>query len=237
MKTTPITNDAAKELRYKALYGNKAARDQLWVAAYATVSMVAGRLRRDGLLTSVALDDEDLIQEGILAAGRALDKWDPEKGAFSTWVTHRAAGAMLTYAAKVAKGGLTGRHERAVLVDVDEAVGEEEGYSDGDRPGETQGAAYTLGDTLAEDEDPEIAESQKIKDVAGLIGLLEDGEAYRAVCLYFGMNSKRGAQHTFQEIADVMGLGSREAARRLVQDAIDTIRVRSRSKVVQLRRK
>lgn len=235
MKAAPITNETAKELRYKALYGNKAARDTLWVAAYATVSIVAGRLRRDGLLASVALDDEDLIQEGILAAGRALDRWDPEKGAFSTWVTHRAAGAMLTYAGKVAKGGLTGRHERAVLVDVDEPAGEEEGYSDGDRPGESQGAAYTLGDTLAEEEDSEIAGSQTIKDVAGLIGLLDDGEAYRAVCLYFGIGG--GHQRTFREIADSLGLGSHEAARRLVQEALDTIRVRSRSKIVQLRRK
>lgn len=235
MKAAPITNEIATELRLRAIAGDKKARDTLWVAAYATVSIVAGKLRRDGLLASVALDDEDLIQEGILAAGRALDKWDPEKGAFSTWITHRAAGAMLTYAAKVAKGGLTGRHERAVLVDVDEAVGEEEGYSDGDRPGEAQGAAYSLGDTLAEEEDQEIAESQKIRDVSGLIALLDDGEAYQALRLYFGIGGVH--EHTFREIAVALGLGSHEAARRLVHEALETIRLRSRSKVVQFRRK
>lgn len=51
----------------------------LWKAAMPWVKFVISSMARQGV-------DEDLLQEGNLAAGAAVRSWDPDKGAFSTHI-------------------------------------------------------------------------------------------------------------------------------------------------------
>jgi hypothetical protein len=45
----------------------------------------------------VRLDDMDAIQSANLAAGLALERWEPERGALSTFLYPAIRGALLTY--------------------------------------------------------------------------------------------------------------------------------------------
>lgn len=71
---------AALLMAYKA--GNSAAYRQLWTEATRLVPFVMNKLIR--ARTPLAYDDMDAQQEANLAIGKALERWDPEKGSLST---------------------------------------------------------------------------------------------------------------------------------------------------------
>ena len=89
------------------------ARDwqRLWVAALPLVKLTITRLISSGRITTDQATD-DLLQEGNLAAGRAIRSWDPDKGAFSTWVMRAAHGAMLDHLRRASSGMVGGRAAR-----------------------------------------------------------------------------------------------------------------------------
>jgi RNA polymerase sigma factor (sigma-70 family) len=76
------------------------ARNRLWIDTAKLVLYVFHLMRRAGSLPGVAPDDMDVIQEGNMAAGRALKRWDPSKGALSTFLVPSIRGAMLNYREK-----------------------------------------------------------------------------------------------------------------------------------------
>ena len=57
----------------------------LWSKALPLVKWQLGRMVQSGQLQSQYLTD-DLIQQCSLAVGKALRRWDPAKGAFSTFM-------------------------------------------------------------------------------------------------------------------------------------------------------
>jgi hypothetical protein len=111
----------------------RTARDLLWKDALRLVLMVEKRLRRS---FGLQYPDPDMIQEGNLAAGKAVETWDPQQGAFSTWVAKVCGGAMLDYMNEASKGGIGSKSASVILVDMDEPVAftpEQAGSED--RPG------------------------------------------------------------------------------------------------------
>ena len=60
-----------------------AAKERLVLANLRLIPWVTGRLR----LRSCGIDQSDLWQEGVIGLMRAADKFDPDKGAFSTYAT------------------------------------------------------------------------------------------------------------------------------------------------------
>lgn len=75
--------------------------------AVPVVKSVISRLLSRGTITPEQATD-DLLQEGLLAAGRAVRTWQPLKGAFATWVHHAAHGAMLDHIRRVSSGMVGG---------------------------------------------------------------------------------------------------------------------------------
>jgi RNA polymerase sigma factor (sigma-70 family) len=73
----------------------------LWKEAIPLVKHAIKKLRRKGLSQQ---DRDDLFQEGNLAAGDAVRSWNPDAGAFSTWVIFRVNGALRNHLARVAHG-------------------------------------------------------------------------------------------------------------------------------------
>lgn len=71
----------------------------LWQRSVPITKATVARLVRHGHLPSDQATD-DLLQEGHLAAGRAILSWNPDLGAFSTWVSHNVARAVLKHARK-----------------------------------------------------------------------------------------------------------------------------------------
>lgn len=79
-----------------------ATHERLWIESLRIVLYVFHLMRRTGQLIA-APDDMDMIQEGALAAGRAVKRWNPEKGTLSTFLVPAIRGAMLSYAAQERK--------------------------------------------------------------------------------------------------------------------------------------
>ena len=69
-------------LSAQVISGN-AAKERLVLANLRLVPWVTGRLR----LRSRGIDQSDLWQEGVIGLMRAAEKFDPDKGAFSTYAT------------------------------------------------------------------------------------------------------------------------------------------------------
>lgn len=57
----------------------------LWLAAIPLAKLSLKRLMEQGRLDPVHIGG-DLLQDALLAAGEAVRLWQPDKGAFSTWV-------------------------------------------------------------------------------------------------------------------------------------------------------
>jgi RNA polymerase sigma factor (sigma-70 family) len=191
------------------------ARALLWEDALRLVLTVEGRIRKRYGLEA---QDMDMVQEGNLAAGRAVDSWNPAKGAFSTWVIAHVRGAMLDYLNESSKGGVGSKSSDALMVDMEEGVAyTSETTGQHDTPGSIQAGAITRGELLTYDgvmvgEDVEGAsytpygfESQDVQaDAERLARAVDrlpaiDAEALRA---YYGVGVP---QQTLAEIASATG--------------------------------
>jgi RNA polymerase sigma factor (sigma-70 family) len=105
----------------------------LWQDALRMVPLIEGRIRK---AYGIEHPDPDLLQEGNLACGRAVETWNPEAGAFTTWVGHVVRGAILDYLNEANKGGVGSRNSDVTMVDMHDSVAfSAEQTGEEDRPG------------------------------------------------------------------------------------------------------
>lgn len=157
----------------------KKAKQILWNDAVRLVPMIEARVRKG---FGGEYPDPDLIQEGALACGRAVETWDPEAGAFSTWVAHVVRGAMLDYVNEANKGGVGSKAANVTMVDMHDAVAfSSEQTGSEDRPGMASGFnGISRGDLLTY-RGVIANDAHTIGDDAVPEGMDEpDREAYRA---------------------------------------------------------
>jgi RNA polymerase sigma factor (sigma-70 family) len=147
----PLTAAQRKELKREMSLrclgpGKQEARTLLWEDALRLVLMVEGRIRQR---YGIEFTDMDMVQEGNLAAGRAVDTWDPDKGTFSTWVASHVRGAMLDYLNESNKGGVGSKSSDTMMVDMEEGVAyAAETTGTTDTPGAKAEGAFTRGELL-----------------------------------------------------------------------------------------
>ena len=140
-KVTKLTEVQRKSLFVGMVSGDahKAARRILWEDALRMVPVIEARLRK---AYGIEHPDPDMIQEGNLACCRAVETWDPEQGAFTTWVGHVVRGAMLDYLNEVNKGGVGSKSADVTMVDMHDPLAfSAEHTGEEDRPGMRGGAA------------------------------------------------------------------------------------------------
>jgi RNA polymerase sigma factor (sigma-70 family) len=206
-----LMTDSEQGLRTRAL-----ARAELWEDATRLVLAVEGRIRKRYGHEDA---DMDMIQEGNLAAGKAVDSWNPDKGAFSTWIVSNVRGAMLDYLNESNKGGVGSKSSDAVMMDMEEGVAyAAETTGTTDTPGAKTEGAITRGELLTYDgirigEDlegtsayaPHGFESQETQYETGRLEAalthLPDRDAY-ILSAYYGIGLP---QLTLQQIADKSG--------------------------------
>ncbi len=86
----PLTPEREKELWDLCRKGDPAAREELIVAYRPLVFWIAGKIHAAPSLR------QDIVQEGMLALIRAVDRFEPEREfRFSTYACHRIRGQML----------------------------------------------------------------------------------------------------------------------------------------------
>lgn len=127
------------------------AQSRLWLDTLKFVLYVRTKLRPS--MPFVRLDDMDVLQEGNLAAGLALGRWNPARGTLTTWLYPHVRGALLNHAVTESR-----IDQRAISLD---AVVGAEGVSEAleSFPGADADEPQTLGDLLTYDnhvfDDPE----------------------------------------------------------------------------------
>lgn len=105
----------------------------LWQDALRMVPVIEARIRK---AYGIEIPDPDMIQEGNLSCCRAVETWDPEAGAFTTWVGHVIRGAMLDYLNEVNKGGVGSKSATVTMVDMHDPLAfSAEQTGEEDRPG------------------------------------------------------------------------------------------------------
>lgn len=105
----------------------------LWADACKFVVVIEARIRK---AYGIEHADHDMIQEGNLAAGKACETWNPDEGAFTTWIGRCVSGAMLDYLNESNKGGVGSKAADVTMVDMTDVVahGSEMSGTE-DRPG------------------------------------------------------------------------------------------------------
>jgi RNA polymerase sigma factor (sigma-70 family) len=218
---------AALHARMRA--GDGRARLLLWEDALRLVLLIEGRLRKQ---YGIEQPDLDMIQEGNIAAGKAVETWDPSAGAFSTWIVAAVRGRMLDYLNEAAKGGIGSKSAAVVLVDMDEVVASASETSGGeDRPGmQRASAGFTRGELLTYDgvvvaelgagDDAYAPEGygtptqeayrQQVRHAVEFLTLPADRDI---LSRYFGFN---GEPNTLAELAEAYNMSLTGARKRLL---------------------
>lgn len=232
IERTLVTHTAQDRSTLHALMqqGDKGARMRLWEDALRLVLLVEGRLRK---AYGIEAPDLDMIQEGNLAAGRAVETWDPQQGAFSTWIVAAVRGAMLDYLNEAAKGGIGSKSAAVVLVDMEEPVASSaETSGTEDRPGmQRTSAGFSRGELLTYDgvvvaeigaaDDAYAPEGygtptqeayrQQVRQAVSYLGLESDQKILRD---YFGIDTDE--PKTLAELADSLNMSVAGARKRLL---------------------
>ena len=107
----------------------------LWQHAIPLVKLVVGQMTRGGTLRREDVDD-DLLQEGMLVAGRVMRTWDPVECAFSTHIKNWLRSDLLNYQQKKHNGGIGGKDRSPVILSLadqrDDAPQSEDGEPEDD---------------------------------------------------------------------------------------------------------
>lgn len=88
--------------------------DFLWRAAIPLVKVAVRRHLRSNAIQTPKWVREDLLQEGLLAAGAAVRTWQTFDCAFSTWVHTRVQGVLVDASRRAANNGLGSYKQDAV---------------------------------------------------------------------------------------------------------------------------
>jgi RNA polymerase sigma factor (sigma-70 family) len=224
--STPLNEGQRRALH--AVRHDKDAHDILWRDALRLVLLIEGRLRK---AYGIDEPDPDMIQDGNIAAGRAVDTWDPERGKFSTWVTATVRGAMLDYLNEMNKGGIGSKSSATLLVDMEEGVtSAPETTGTEDRPGLRQEGMIPRSELLTYDgivigEDidgtsgytPEGFETPETlalrSQLCGALAKLPEEDAY-ILRAYYGVGE---AQHTLAELAQKTGYSISGIRKRIIK--------------------
>lgn len=85
--------------------------EKLWEATVPLVKLQYGRMVRSGVVPEPAFKgDDEWLHAGILLAGEAMRTWEPEKGAYSTYIIATLTWGYRRVLEKSWRGGLTARH-------------------------------------------------------------------------------------------------------------------------------
>lgn len=90
-------------------------RNALWLRAVPLVKKTVGRFVASGTLPS-RMATEDLLQDLLLGVSRLIDSYDPNKGAYSTWIVTRTRGGILDHL-RAARGKRTASFDCDLLTD------------------------------------------------------------------------------------------------------------------------
>ena len=93
----------------------------LWSKALPLIKWQLGRMVQSGQLQPRYLTD-DLIQQCSLAVGKALRRWDPAKGAFSTFMVQSIRSAAADHIRREASGIVGGRDAQGHAGPLDEST-------------------------------------------------------------------------------------------------------------------
>lgn len=104
----------------------------LWEQTIYIVKHAVTRLLQAGQLAPERASD-DLLQEGHMAAGKAVKTWNPDLGMFSTWISHAVRGAMLDHLRREASGMIGGRDAKLPTISFEDTMGLD---MDGEEPTE-----------------------------------------------------------------------------------------------------
>jgi RNA polymerase sigma factor (sigma-70 family) len=201
-KTTQLDNDLLVSLLERSRAGDAAAQQELWGRGAGYAMGVISKMVHDGHLRSDAFADGDLVQEAMLAVGGVIERWQPERGAFSTFAYHRIRGAVLSYL-----GGET-RHAAAIaeptpLVDDDEDGIEFEPETAHGGQDEPQYLTVLLAEILGQVE--KLPYTQRL-----------------AIMHYYGLRGY--TPKTLREVADILGDAHPTTAKRLIDKGLATLR-------------
>jgi len=136
-KVATLTTDERIALWHKAQDPSEKlvspSMNRLWTDACRFVVVIESRIRK---AYGIESPDPDMIQEGNLAAGKAVETWDPAQGAFTTWIGRVVSGAMLDYLNEANKGGVGSKSADVQMVDMHDIVSTgSETTGTEDRPG------------------------------------------------------------------------------------------------------
>ena len=85
--------------------------ESLWEATVPLVKLQYGRMVRAGAVPEPAFKgDDEWLQEMMLLAGEAMRKWDPEKGAYSTYILATVSRNVGVSMDRESRRGVVARH-------------------------------------------------------------------------------------------------------------------------------
>lgn len=91
--------------------------EKLWEATIPLVKMQYGRMVRAGTVPEPeSKGDDHWLQEMLLIAGEAMRRWDPEKGAYSTFIVNAVQLAIRNSLKREGRCGVTADHGVEVVV-------------------------------------------------------------------------------------------------------------------------
>lgn len=199
-KARKLTNDDLATARDREDW------ETLWLAARPLVKLAIKRMIQRGELEPTRWADDDLTQEGLLAAGHAVRSWDTLEGAFSTWLVTKIRGQILNYVSGENNGGVGGSRRPGMVFSLFEPFkalnGHEDEESDEDGDSKLDMLPYPEDEVLVSPET--TADRASALRVLARLDPIDENLARRI----FGIECE---PHTLQAAARAVGVSYRRA--------------------------